>query len=83
MGDYLIPVLLVAVIVVINIALWSSLSSKKVTKDSARWAQISRSIQKPFEKEDAILKELAERVNHLKQKPDNSTESDRNEHSES
>ncbi len=81
MGDYLIPVLVVGVIVIINIALWSSLSSKKVTKDSARWAQISQSIQKPFAKEDAILKELSDRVNRLKQTPDNSTESDKNDQS--
>ncbi len=81
MGDYLIPFLVAAVIVVINIALWSSLSSKKTTRDSARWAQISHSIQKPFEKEDALLKELSVRVNRLKQKPDNSMESDKNDQS--
>lgn len=81
MGDYLIPVLVVAVIVIINIALWSSLSSKKATRDSARWAQISQSIQKPFAKEDAILKELSERVSRLKQAPDNSNESDKNDQS--
>jgi FtsZ-interacting cell division protein ZipA len=50
MNDYLIPVMVVAIIVVINIALWTSLSGKKAVKNSARWTQISQSIQKPSKK---------------------------------
>jgi len=83
MGDYWIPVLAVAVIVILNVALWSSLSGKKTTKNSDQWMKISRSIQKPFEKEDASLKELSERVNRLKQKSTNTIESDRNDQSNS
>jgi len=83
MGDYWIPVLAVAVIVILNVALWSSLNSKKTTKNSDQWMKISRSIQKPFEKEDASLKELSERVNRLKQKSTNTIESDRNDQSNS
>lgn len=81
MNDYLIPVVVVAIIVVINIALWTSLSGKKAVKNSARWTQISQSIQKPFEKEDMLLKELSERVNRLKQKSENGTESETNDQS--
>ncbi|BCY16282.1 MAG: hypothetical protein GYA12_08270 [Chloroflexi bacterium] len=81
MNDYLIPVMVVAIIVVINIALWTSLSGKKAVKNSARWTQISQSIQKPFEKEDMLLKELSERVNRLKQKSENGTESETNDQS--
>jgi len=83
MGDYWIPVLAVAVIVILNVALWSSLSGKKTTKNSDQWMKISRSIQKPFEKEDTSLKELSERVNRLKQKSTNTIESDRNDQSNS
>jgi len=81
MGDYWIPVLVVAVIVILNVALWSSLSGKKTTKNSEQWTKISRSIQKPFEKEDNALQELSERVSLLKQKPNNVIESDRNDQS--
>lgn len=75
MGEYLVPLLLVAFIVVINIALWTSFSGKTTSKDTEKWKKISRSIQNPFEKEDNSLKELSERVSRLKQKSMDSTES--------
>lgn len=81
--ELFIPILAVAVIIILNIALWSSFGSKKKTKNSARWEQINRSVQTPFAKEDATLRELSDRVNRLKQKPLNSTESDTNDRSQS
>jgi hypothetical protein len=81
MGNYWIPVLVIAVIVILNIALWSSLGGKKNTKNTDQWMKINRSIQKPFEKEDHALQELSERVSLLKQKPNNAIESDRNDQS--
>jgi hypothetical protein len=79
--ELFIPILAVAVIVILNIALWSSFAGKKKTKNSGRWEQINRSIQTPFAKEDANLRELSDRVNRLKQKPLDSFESDRNDRS--
>jgi FtsZ-interacting cell division protein ZipA len=76
-------ILVIAVIVILNIALWSSFAGKKKTKNTARWEQINRSIQTPFAKEDASLKELSERVNRLQQKSIVTSESDRNDQSQS
>jgi FtsZ-interacting cell division protein ZipA len=81
--EWIILIIAVAVIVILNIALWSAFAGKKKTQNSARWEQINRSIQTPFAKEDASLKELSERVNRLKQKPLKSVESDRNDRTES
>jgi hypothetical protein len=81
--ETIVLILVIAVIVILNIALWSSFVGKKKTKNSARWEQINRSIQTPFAKEDASLKELSERVDRLKQKSIVTSESDKNEQSQS
>jgi predicted negative regulator of RcsB-dependent stress response len=81
--ETIVLILVIALIVIMNIALWSSFIGKKKTKNSARWEQINRSIQTPFAKEDSSLKELSERVDRLKQKSIGTNESDRNDPSQS
>lgn len=81
--EMIVLVVVIAVIVILNIALWSSFIGKKKTKNSAQWEQFNRSIQTPFAKEDASLKELSERVDRLKQKSIVTSESDRNDQSQS
>jgi hypothetical protein len=59
------PYLLIALIVVINLALWASLSSKSTRSQFDLWHKATMSLQKPWEKENKDFQELNERVKAL------------------
>jgi uncharacterized membrane protein (DUF106 family) len=58
------PYLLVAIILLINLALWGSLRSKS-TRDQLDILRAAKSLQKPWEKEDRAMQELSEKVKKL------------------
>ncbi len=62
------PYLLVLLILIINIALWSSFKRNKGSREIEFWQKVGSTLQKPWEKEDKKYRELAERVKNLKEK---------------
>lgn len=61
------PYILIAFIIFLNIALWTSFSKKGANQFFDLWRKAGTSIQKPWEKEDKNLQELSTRVEKLKQ----------------
>jgi hypothetical protein len=59
------PYLLIAVIVLINIALWASLRSRGTLNQIEMLRKAGKTMQKPWDKEDNALRELSERVKRL------------------
>ena len=60
------PYLLVAVVVLINIALWASLRSRATQDQFDMLRKAGKTLQKPWEKEDRAMRELSEKVKELK-----------------
>jgi hypothetical protein len=73
------PYLLVGFILLVNIALWSSLSGKKSQRQMDMWQKVTKTMQKPWEIEDKNLKELSERVKNLRQKSSSTTDDENND----
>ncbi len=67
------PYLLVLIILLINIALWSSFKRNKGNRQLEFWQKVGSTLQKPWEKEDRTYRELSERVKNLKEKPSNNS----------
>jgi hypothetical protein len=59
------PYLLVAIIVLINFALWASLRSRATRDQFDMLRKAGKSLQKPWEKEDKAMQELSEKVKLL------------------
>jgi len=60
------PYLLIAFILIINIALWASLRSRSTHDQIDMLRKAGKAIQKPWEKEDNAMCELSERVKSLR-----------------
>jgi hypothetical protein len=60
------PYLLVAVVVLINIALWASLRSRATQDQFDMLRKAGKTLQKPWEKEDRAMRELSEKVKEIK-----------------
>jgi hypothetical protein len=73
------PYLLVGFILLVNIALWSSLSGKKSQRQMDMWQKVTKTIQKPWEKEDKNFQELSERVAKLRQNSVSPMEDEKND----
>lgn len=71
------PYLLVAFIVFLNIALWTSFRNRGANKQLDLWRKTLNSMQNPWEKEDKNLHELSDRVQNLrKNSPDDHDKND-------
>ena len=64
------PYLLVAFILIINIALWTSLRSRSTHDQIDMLRKAGKTMQKPWEKEDSAMHELSERVKELRPNKD-------------
>jgi hypothetical protein len=60
------PYLLVAIVVLINVALWASLRSRATQDQFDLLRKAGKTLQKPWEKEDRAMRELSEKVKELK-----------------
>jgi hypothetical protein len=73
------PYLLVAFILVINIALWASFKNSETRGQLDMLRKAGRTLRNPFEKEDAALKELSQKVNALKTDREDIQDSEKSE----
>ncbi|MEI8131147.1 MAG: hypothetical protein WCG34_01860 [Leptolinea sp.] len=64
------PYLLIAIIVLINLALWASLRNRATHDQIEMLRKASKIMRKPWEKEDRALLELSERVKNLRSRKD-------------
>jgi len=64
------PYLLIAIIVLINLALWASLRNRTTHDQIEMLRKASKIMRKPWEKEDRALLELSERVKNLRSRKD-------------
>jgi hypothetical protein len=63
----IVPYLVAAFIILMNIVLWSSIRKKKPGSFWETWTRAGKSLQKPWEKEDRKYRQLSALVEKFKQ----------------